>query len=621
MRSVVRTSAALVVVASTLGVLLLASTPVAASHETFVVTSTGDGSDAMPGDGTCGGTGAAPSLGPGETLPPLDVPCTLRAAIEEANAHEGFDFIEFNIPGDPSDDGFYRIEPATALPTIIEDLVINGETAPGAVQNADEQGWDGVLRIAVVGDGSVPDMDGFLVDAQNVEIRGLDISGFDGEGVEFLPGAAGALYGNQIHDNGGHGVRLGDETSVTIGSTNPNDRNRIFVNLLAGIAVTGPTTNPGTVSHIRGNLINDNQEPSIDLGADGETANDPSDADAGPNGLQNHPSLTTAFADAGRVTIDGTLSSLAERLYAVDFFLTDACGGVSGVTDSGEGHYYLGSADVQTNADGAAGFRATLSFPDGVFSGQVSATATGPQQLSGGQQGTSEFSACVRVQQGAPPRITPNPAVTQQPLPSAGPDETVSEELPPEGGEVGTDVEGDGATPSDPVETSVTSPNGGTVTIEEASVSEPEPAGYTFFGQQVNITAPSATPEDPLVLVFRLDASVFEGEDPAAITVFREGVPLPGCTGADGDAAPDPCLDDRVVLADGDLQLTAFTSAASAWNFGVSDTVASPIATRGGIPNTAGLVGAPDLTIPAGLLLAASGAIWVVARRIAGARR
>src|ERR1700730_16554158 len=49
----------------------------------FTVNSTGDGGDANPGDGLC-------DTGAGE--------CTLRAAIEEANAHAGDDGIFFNIP-------------------------------------------------------------------------------------------------------------------------------------------------------------------------------------------------------------------------------------------------------------------------------------------------------------------------------------------------------------------------------------------------------------------------------------------------------------------------------------------------------------------------------------------
>src|SRR5437764_10463699 len=72
----------------------------AAFPEIFVVNSTGDGNDAFPGDGQC------------ETAVGNGV-CTLRAAIEEANAHTGGDGISFSIPTtDPGySNGIWTITP------------------------------------------------------------------------------------------------------------------------------------------------------------------------------------------------------------------------------------------------------------------------------------------------------------------------------------------------------------------------------------------------------------------------------------------------------------------------------------------------------------------------------
>ena len=142
----------------------------------------------------------------------------------------------------------------------------------------------------------------------------------------------------------------------------------------------------------------------------------------------------------------------------------------------------------------------------------------------------------------------------------AGPGETVT-----------TDTEGDGATPSDPVETSVTTPNAGTVSIQEAPITEPSPEGFQFLTQQVNITAPDATVENPLVIVFRIDASrIPAGEDENTIQLFNDGVLVPACTGDPGVASPDPCVSSRTLLGDGDVEITVLTSSASAWNFGVA---------------------------------------------------
>jgi uncharacterized delta-60 repeat protein len=144
--------------------------------------------------------------------------------------------------------------------------------------------------------------------------------------------------------------------------------------------------------------------------------------------------------------------------------------------------------------------------------------------------------------------------------------DTVSQDAPA-GGTVST---GSTPTPSDPVETSVTTPFAGRVTIEETSISQGAPSGYEFVGQQVNITAPDATALDPLRLVFRLDASILPPGGLTAVSVTRNGTLVPDCAGAPGVALPDPCLADKSALGGGDVQLTVLTSKASAWNFAVS---------------------------------------------------
>src|SRR5438445_7338144 len=90
----------------------------AAFPEIFVVNSTGDGDDAFPGDGQC------------ETAVGNGV-CTLRAAIEETNAHAGGDGIFFSIPtSDPGySNGMWTINLSKALPDISDSVNISG---PGA---------------------------------------------------------------------------------------------------------------------------------------------------------------------------------------------------------------------------------------------------------------------------------------------------------------------------------------------------------------------------------------------------------------------------------------------------------------------------------------------------------
>ncbi len=86
-----------------------------AQAATFTVDSTGDGADFSTADGVCD---TDDSDGDG--------PCTLRAAIEEANANAGSDTINFSISGaDP-----HTISPSSDLPTITDPVTIDGTSEP-----------------------------------------------------------------------------------------------------------------------------------------------------------------------------------------------------------------------------------------------------------------------------------------------------------------------------------------------------------------------------------------------------------------------------------------------------------------------------------------------------------
>jgi hypothetical protein len=141
--------------------------------------------------------------------------------------------------------------------------------------------------------------------------------------------------------------------------------------------------------------------------------------------------------------------------------------------------------------------------------------------------------------------------------------------LPP-GGTATTDGEGDGATPSDPIETTLVLPPGlgGAVSITETPITTNPPAGFVFLTQQVDVTAPAATTDAPITLIFRLDASRIT-TIATRVFIFKDGVMVPACSGTPGTADPDPCMASRIVLGDGDLEITILTSSASAWNFGI----------------------------------------------------
>jgi hypothetical protein len=86
-------------------------------------------------------------------------------------------------------------------------------------------------------------------------------------------------------------------------------------------------------------------------------------------------------------------------------------------------------------------------------------------------------------------------------------------------------------------------------------------------GRLVQITAPAASAGSPLVIRFRLDASFFLTHWPLSyLSLARNGVAVPDCT-APG-ATPDPCVESRTRLADGDVEAVVRTSAASSWTVG-----------------------------------------------------
>ena len=202
------------------------------------------------------------------------------------------------------------------------------------------------------------------------------------------------IYGNLIGtDASGTGPLGNTQTGIEIeancsdniiGGTAPGMANTIAYNGEMGIQLN---TNAGSGNAISGNSIHSNTTLGIDINADGVTANDPDDADTGPNQLQNTPVLSGAFTGSIRVT--GTLDSTPSTAFNLEFFANSACD----ATGFGEGETYLGATNITTDANGDANFDITLpgNVPIGDY---VTATATDP---SGN---TSEFSQCIQVVEG-----------------------------------------------------------------------------------------------------------------------------------------------------------------------------------------------------------------------------
>lgn len=136
-----------------------------------------------------------------------------------------------------------------------------------------------------------------------------------------------------------------------------------------------------------------------------------------------------------------------------------------------------------------------------------------------------------------------------------------------EGGSITTDTQETGATPTVPVQTSLTSPVAGDVSITTLDLTQDVETsnGYLLAGKQIQIHAPAASAEEPLTLTFTLDDSeIPAGQDAATAVIFRNGVLIENCVDST-TANPDPCIFSRVDLPDGDIELKVHAIYASIW--------------------------------------------------------
>ncbi len=395
----------------------------------YTVNTTQDSPDANPGDNICDADGSAA----GEQ-------CTLRAAIQEANAAPGRGNINFGIAsaqdsGCNANTGICTISPDPRLPDITEAVTIDGYTQPGADANTETQPGRSNANLKIRLRGPYPpatNSAGLVIGigVTDVTIKGLAISSF-GEGITLVGSGSGhKIEGNFIGagplgtaDEGNvYGVHFSASSDSTVGGTDPEDRNVISGNDAFGVWLEGGPTGV----RIQGNLIGVNRngnllgndlsgvrlssaatgnrilsnsiyangdsdsELGIDLGPTGVTPNDPDDPDAGPNNLQNFPVLTSATNSAATTNVQGNLNSTPNQTFTLQFFSNPS---------GNEGKTFVGQRSVTTNANGNDSF--TFTFPVLVASGQtVTATATDAQG------NTSEFSAPKTVADGIAPAVS-----------------------------------------------------------------------------------------------------------------------------------------------------------------------------------------------------------------------
>jgi parallel beta-helix repeat protein len=204
-----------------------------------------------------------------------------------------------------------------------------------------------------------------------------------------------SIANSMITDNSGPGIELDGISDVRIdGDTISGNHEGILINGAAtgsisnnlitgnskGIALAGT----GTGIAINGNSIFNNTGLGIDLGNDGVTPNHMGFI-SGPNNFQNYPVLTAAGPGGGNTIIKGTLNSLANDTFRLEFFSNGACN----TSGFGEGQTFLGFKRVITDATGNVAFSDTLAGVNVPVGSAITSTATDSAGNS------SEFSACV----------------------------------------------------------------------------------------------------------------------------------------------------------------------------------------------------------------------------------
>ena len=272
-------------------------------------------------------------------------PGSLRDALATTNTSSAIDTIKFNIPGG----GVQTIELASSLPDIVGPVVIDGTTQPG---------YAGTPLVAINGIGASEAATGFRLNAGSSTVKGLLITGFDGDAIRISGLSNNVVFGNTITGNHGAGV------VVQSGQGNLISRNSILEN---------------------GGL-------GIDLNGDGVTANQPPARPPTPRPLtsslpnfgQNYPVLYYADAESSRVR--GSINTWPDNLVTIEVFRN----GTVDPSGFGEGETFIGSTTVRTDANGNAIFSIPSSLP--LSAGQfIAATATD----SAGN--TSEFSGSIIV--------------------------------------------------------------------------------------------------------------------------------------------------------------------------------------------------------------------------------
>jgi CSLREA domain-containing protein len=216
-----------------------------AATSTYTVNSTLDEFDTNANDGICKTASGV---------------CTLRAAIEQANAAEGSNTIIFAIPGND----VHTIQLTSRLPALHDETggtLINGYSQSGAAPNTDPTISNAQIRVEIRGDGYTA-FDALPITSAGNVVKGLSFYNLKrsiwiyGSGAysnviigNFIgTNAAGTFSSPSVADNEAHGVHIEQGAlGNRVGGLSPAERNIISGNARHGIGLWHPGTDENVI--------------------------------------------------------------------------------------------------------------------------------------------------------------------------------------------------------------------------------------------------------------------------------------------------------------------------------------------------------------------------------------
>jgi titin len=254
--------------------------------------------------------------------------CSLREAINAANAFAVTDTIEFDIAGG----GPHTISPGSAMPAITDPVTIDGTSEPN---------FAGSPIVELDGSGAGASVDGLNITAGSSTVKGLVINRFGGDGIELSGSGGNVVEGNYIGTdvtgiadlgNSQNGVYIAGASSNTIGGTAAGARNVISGNTRDGVLIWG---SGATGNQVQGNYIGTDKNGAAALGNSQHgvrTGNNASSTTIGGTAVGAGNVISGNTGDGVQINGSGATGNLVQG----NFIGTDA-NGTSALGNSSDG--------------------------------------------------------------------------------------------------------------------------------------------------------------------------------------------------------------------------------------------------------------------------------------------